>query len=110
MKTTSAGGPDFASASLPRHLVRGVLGFGGIVGAFALLPVVGPISLLLLPVGVLALRGCPMCWTIGLIQTVSRGRLQRSCEDGVCSLTRADRDDHTDRDHEERRPTASISL
>ncbi|MFD3946657.1 hypothetical protein [Streptomyces sp. NPDC058579] len=104
MKTTRAGGPDFASASLPRHLVRGVLGFGGLVGAFALLPAVGPISLLLLPVGVLALRGCPMCWTIGLIQTVSRGRLRRSCEDGLCSLTLADRD------HEERRSPESISL
>ncbi|MER6396522.1 hypothetical protein ABT263_10715 [Kitasatospora sp. NPDC001603] len=80
--------PDFASASLPRHLVRGAVGFGGLIGAFALLPVVGPAALLLLPIGVLALRGCPMCWTIGLIQTVSRGRLERSCTaDGRCRLT-----------------------
>ncbi|MFD9598186.1 hypothetical protein ACFWA9_36250 [Kitasatospora sp. NPDC059973] len=80
--------PDFASASLPRHLVRGAVGFGGLIGAFALLPVVGPAALPLLPIGVLALRGCPMCWTIGLIQTVSRGRLERSCTaDGQCRLT-----------------------
>ncbi|MFF1906078.1 hypothetical protein [Kitasatospora sp. NPDC058218] len=80
--------PDFASASLTRHLARGALGFGALIGSFALIPVVGPGALLLLPVGVLALRGCPMCWTIGLIQTVSRGRLKRSCTvDGQCRLT-----------------------
>ncbi|MFI6106657.1 hypothetical protein [Streptomyces sp. NPDC051310] len=87
---TPAEGPDFASSSLARHLVRGAVGFGGLIGSFALLPVAGPVALLLLPVGVLALRGCPMCWTIGLVQTVSRGRLQRSCEDGRCTVVRAD--------------------
>ncbi|MEV7615523.1 hypothetical protein [Streptomyces sp. NPDC089799] len=84
-------GPDFASSSLPRHLVRGAVGFGGLIGSVALLPLVGLVSLLLLPVGVLALRGCPMCWTIGLLQTVSRGRLQRSCENGTCELVTAKR-------------------
>ncbi|MGG8408295.1 hypothetical protein ACM614_17670 [Streptomyces sp. 12297] len=103
MTTTKADGPDFASASLPRHLVRGLVGFGGLIGSVALLPLTGPVSLLLLPVGVLALRGCPMCWTIGLIQTVSRGRLQRSCEDGQCTLAVADRT------HRER-PAESLSL
>ncbi|MCX4588142.1 hypothetical protein [Streptomyces sp. NBC_01481] len=103
MTTTKADGPDFASSSLPRHLVRGVIGFGSLIGSVAFIPTVGPVSLLLLPVGVLALRGCPMCWTIGLIQTISRGRLQRTCEDGQCKLT------VTDRDHEER-PTESVSL
>ncbi|MGW5852509.1 hypothetical protein ACWFQ8_32060 [Streptomyces sp. NPDC055254] len=91
MRTMKADGPDFASSSLPRHLVRGVIGFGSLIGSIALLPAAGPVSLLLLPVGVLALRGCPMCWAIGLVQTVSRGRLQRSCEDGRCTLTVADR-------------------
>ncbi|QIP84863.1 hypothetical protein GLX30_13400 [Streptomyces sp. Tu 2975] len=96
MTTTKADGPDFASSSLPRHVVRGVIGFGGLIGSVALVPTVGPVGLLLLPVGLLALRGCPMCWTLGLMQTVSRGRLQRTCEDGACRLTAADRD------HEER--------
>lgn len=81
---------DFASTSLPRHLIRGVVGFGAVIASFALIPAVGPLSLVLLPIGVLALRGCPMCWTIGLIQTISRGRLHRSCEDGHCVLRRAD--------------------
>ncbi|MFG3258521.1 hypothetical protein [Streptomyces sp. NPDC048172] len=79
---------DFASASMPRHLLRGAVGFGALIGSVALLPAVGPLSLALLPVGVLALRGCPMCWAVGLAQTLSRGRLQRACgEDGRCELT-----------------------
>ncbi|HUR05003.1 MAG TPA: hypothetical protein VM347_20845 [Nonomuraea sp.] len=78
---------SFASASLPRHLVRGVVGFGALVGSVALIPVVGLGSLLLAPAGLLALRGCPTCWAIGLIQTISMGRLRRSCTDGRCELT-----------------------
>ncbi|MFI1720609.1 hypothetical protein [Streptomyces sp. NPDC020489] len=92
MTTTKADRPDFASSSLPRHLLRGVIGFGSLIGSVAFLSTVGPVSLLLLPVGLLALRGCPMCWTIGMIQTISRNRLQRTCEDGQCRLAVADRD------------------
>ena len=102
MTTSKADGPDFASSSLPRHLVRGVMGFGSLIGSVAFIPVVGPVSLLLLPIGALALRGCPMCWTIGLMQTISRGRLQRSCEAGRCTLSVADRD--------QARPTESVTL
>lgn len=81
-------GTDFASSSLPRHLARGTIGFGAAVAAFALFPWLGPVALLLLPVGLVALRGCPMCWTIGLIQTISRGRVQRACVDGQCRIAR----------------------
>ncbi|MEV5973384.1 hypothetical protein [Streptomyces sp. NPDC051921] len=81
----------FASATVPRHLARGALGFGAIVASLALLPVVGPVSLLLAPVGLVALRGCPMCWAIGLMETVSAGRLRRSCANGSCELTRVAR-------------------
>ncbi|MGW0550362.1 hypothetical protein [Streptomyces altiplanensis] len=91
---TTAEGPDFASTSLPRHLARGVVGFGGLIGSFTLIPVVGPVSLLLLPAGALALRGCPMCWAVGLMQTLSKGRLRRSCEDGQCKLTAAGHESH----------------
>ncbi|MFJ8232513.1 hypothetical protein ACIQ9E_21510 [Streptomyces sp. NPDC094448] len=80
---------NFASASLPRHLVRGVLGFGSLAASVLLLPVTGPAALLLAPVGLLVLRGCPMCWTVGLMQTVSRGRLRRECRDGRCELRAA---------------------
>ncbi|MFD3463264.1 hypothetical protein ACFWVM_26410 [Nocardia fluminea] len=81
---------DFASKSVFEHLVRGGVGFGALIGSIALIPIVGPISLLLLPVGLVALRGCPTCWAIGLIQTISRGRLQRSCDNGRCTLAVSD--------------------
>ncbi|MFC8386276.1 hypothetical protein [Nocardia sp. NPDC057272] len=81
---------DFASKSMFEHLVRGGVGFGALIGSVALIPVVGPLSLLLLPVGLVALRGCPTCWAIGLVQTISRGRLQRSCDGGQCTLRVSD--------------------
>ncbi|WHM40830.1 hypothetical protein [Streptomyces sp. BPTC-684] len=79
----------FAGVTVPRHLARGAVGFGALAGSLALLPVTGPASLLLAPVGLIALRGCPMCWAIGLVETVSAGRLRRSCAEGRCDLTRA---------------------
>ncbi|MDI2129144.1 hypothetical protein QI554_23650 [Yinghuangia seranimata] len=88
-RTPARGG--FASASVPRHLARGAVGFGALVASLALLPVVGVVSLLLAPVGLVALRGCPMCWAIGLVETISAGRLRRSCENGTCELKRATR-------------------
>ncbi|MFE2478006.1 hypothetical protein [Streptomyces sp. NPDC059389] len=87
----AAGAPErggFASATVPRHLARGAIGFGALVGSLALLPVAGAASLLLAPVGLVALRGCPMCWAIGLVETVSAGRLRRSCNNGGCELRR----------------------
>ncbi|WP_380285055.1 hypothetical protein [Kitasatospora purpeofusca] len=81
-----AGDSGYASRTVARHLARGGVGFGALLGAFALLPFAGPVALLLLPVGLLAFRGCPTCWVIGLVETVSRGRLRRGCVDGRCEL------------------------
>ncbi|MFB7466146.1 hypothetical protein ACFCZ1_22050 [Streptomyces sp. NPDC056224] len=80
---------NFASKSLPRHLARGAIGFGLIIGSIALVPVAGPATLLAAPLALIAFRGCPTCWMVGLAQTISRGRLERQCADGVCTLTRA---------------------
>lgn len=76
----------FASQSVFRHIARGVTGFGLIGSAFALAASVSPIALLLAPLGMVALRGCPMCWTIGLIETISAGRLKRTCTESGCAL------------------------
>ncbi|MFJ7774547.1 hypothetical protein [Streptomyces yangpuensis] len=84
--SAGSAGSGFASASVPRHLARGALGFGSLIAAFALVPAFGPVTLLLAPVGVVALRGCPMCWAIGLAETVSRGRLRRECGPDRCEL------------------------
>jgi hypothetical protein len=75
-------------SALARHLLRGAIGFGLIGSALALTTSVGPASLLLIVPAMVALRGCPTCWIAGLIETVSAGRLERSCGDASCKLSR----------------------
>ncbi|MBW8805917.1 MAG: hypothetical protein JF587_19010 [Catenulisporales bacterium] len=72
--------------SLPKHLARGAIGFGGLAGGLISLPFVGLASLLLLPVGLVALRGCPTCWAMRLMQIISAGRLRRQCGPDGCEL------------------------
>ncbi|MEU9234083.1 hypothetical protein [Streptomyces subrutilus] len=86
-RQSPAPGGNFASRSVPRHLARGAIGFGLIIGSLALVPVAGPAALLAAPLALIAFRGCPTCWMVGLAQTISRGRLERQCADGVCTLT-----------------------
>ena len=62
----------FASKGITRHLLRGALGAGALVWAVRLLPLHPFASLALAVLALLAFRGCPMCWTIGLVETVHR--------------------------------------
>ena len=79
-----------ASSSLHKHLLRGVGGLVAAVLAVALLARVGPVSLALLPVAAVAWRGCPTCWTVGLLGTLADGRARRSsCRaEGRCRQAR----------------------
>jgi hypothetical protein len=77
-----------ASASVARHLARGAIGFGLIGSAVALGLSVSPIALVLAPLGMVALKGCPTCWIVGLLETISADRLQRTCVEGRCTLRR----------------------
>ena len=70
----------FASSSVGVHLARGIIGVLAAVAAFAGVALVGSASLLLLVVTVLAWRGCPTCWAVGLMQTVEDQR----CRNGAC--------------------------
>jgi hypothetical protein len=79
----------FASKSVARHLARGALGFGLIGVGIALTTSLGPAALLLAPFGLVALRGCPTCWCVGLAQTISAGRLKRNCTGTNCTLQRS---------------------
>ena len=77
----------FASGSVAEHVVRGLVGLALAVAAFAF---AGdhPWALLGLVGAVVAWRGCPTCWAMGLAQTVSRGRVgsvDGSCADGSCA-------------------------
>jgi hypothetical protein len=78
----------FASKSLAGHVSRGALGLGALAAAAHFADRGWP-PLLLLPIALLALRGCPLCWTIGLIETLwarPRGRaVDASCVDGSCA-------------------------
>jgi hypothetical protein len=79
----------FASQSIGEHLLRGTIGFGS--GFAALWLLANPTiltSLAALGLGALALiafRGCPMCWTVGLFNTVFntvwKAKGCKACED-----------------------------
>lgn len=66
-----------ASNSLGEHPLRGVAGL--VVGALAifLVAIVGPVSLLLLTLTAVVWRGCPTCWTVGLIATIADAHARR---------------------------------
>ena len=68
----------FASDTLAEHLLRGAVGLALVVAGLVL---AGdhPWALLGLPLAVLAWRGCPTCWTLGLAQTMTRGRVGGAC-------------------------------
>ena len=70
----------FASKSVLEHLARGIVGFGALAVAIVLGgassglgSVAGSAALALF--ALVALRGCPVCWSIGMVETVCR-RLQ----------------------------------
>ena len=68
------GRSPFSSSSVTRHLLRGALGallVALALGSFAAHPVLAVTAGL---GAIVAWRGCPMCWTIGLFETVA-GRL-----------------------------------
>ena len=73
----------FASRTLAAHLVRGVIAAALI--AWALLhqssdPV---LAVAAGAVAVVAMRGCPLCWTVGLVETI--GERIRSRPGGTSS-------------------------
>jgi hypothetical protein len=68
-----------ASRSVREHLLRGTAGVVAAVLAIVLVAVVGPVSLVLLAVTAVAWRGCPTCWTVGLLGTLADDRARRGC-------------------------------
>ena len=72
--TPSSCRSPLASASVNRHLLRGAIGVLAVLGAILLFGVVGPASLMLLPVAAVAWRGCPTCWAVGMMGALSDRR------------------------------------
>jgi len=59
----------FASNSLLEHLLRGLVGIGAFaigVSLSAERPIAGTLFILF---ALVPLRGCPICWSIGLFET-----------------------------------------
>jgi len=80
----------FASKTISGHLARGALGVGTLAFALSAAAAHPWLPLAALPIALVALRGCPTCWTVGLVQTVVaklRGKSTEGlCLDGSCAL------------------------
>lgn len=68
---------------LVKHLIRGAIGVAALVGALYGART-SMAAMLLLPVAIVAFRGCPTCWIVGLADHL-RGRAPR-CGPGSCSI------------------------
>ena len=72
--------PSFlASSSVRLHYARGLLGLLALVAAVLGAAAGAASALALLALTVVAWRGCPTCWALGLVQT-----RDRVCRDGTC--------------------------
>jgi hypothetical protein len=76
------------SRSVVVHLLRGLLGFGLLAVSSVLFNSSSNWAIVPFVLGLVALRGCPTCWTLGLIETVYAkltGRAVDACTDGSCA-------------------------
>ena len=62
----------FASNTLLEHSLRGAVGIGTFWYAVTIAATHPLGSLALGALALLAFRGCPICWTIGLLETASQ--------------------------------------
>ena len=80
----------FASKSIIEHLLRGVFGIAPLAVSVSLVASRPWSAVALLVIALAALRGCPMCWTVGLLQLLAARVLRRpvrsACSDGTCAL------------------------
>jgi hypothetical protein len=60
----------FGSRTITHHLVRGLIGAGAATWALFASEVHPWLALLAIPVALVAFRGCPICWSLGLVETV----------------------------------------
>ena len=74
----------FKTGSVVEPIIRGVLGFGLLGVGLLYSPVLGWWTLAPLAGALVSFRGCPLCWTAGLVETVLRRKAHKSCIDGSC--------------------------
>ena len=61
----------FASKSVMAHIVRGIIAAVLILWALDLLSTEPMFALAAGAAAMVAMRGCPLCWTMGLFETIS---------------------------------------
>ena len=75
----------FKSRSIAIHFVRGLAGFGFLYIVLHYRPVLGWWALAPAAAALVCLRGCPMCWLVGLVETVTDRKAGAMCLDGMCN-------------------------
>jgi hypothetical protein len=60
----------FGNKRISVHILRGILGCAALYGALSTMNSSVWPALILLPAALYLLKGCPMCWTLGLIETI----------------------------------------
>jgi hypothetical protein len=60
----------FGNRTIALHILRGVLGVAALYGSLSTMNHTIWPSIVLLPAALYLLKGCPMCWTMGLIETI----------------------------------------
>ena len=60
----------FGNRTIALHILKGILGVGALYGSLSTMNHTVWPSIILLPAAVYLLKGCPICWTMGLIETV----------------------------------------
>lgn len=66
----------FCSTSVTQHLLRGAAAAALLACAVALFQTQVFVALLAVGGALLLMRGCPVCWLMGLFETIARRRSQ----------------------------------
>jgi hypothetical protein len=69
----------FPSRNVAIHILKGVLGFGFLAIALRYSTVLGWFTLIPLVCALICFGGCPMCWTVGLVETLLRRKSRTAC-------------------------------
>ena len=84
----------FGSAFLGAHLMRGAAAAALLAWAIVHQTAHPWLSLGAGVAALVALRGCPMCWTVGLVETLSQGRRDSTDALSINSASESIRGDH----------------
>ena len=71
----------FGNRSIAIHLARGLGGFAALTCALVTMNTNPWPSLVLIPLSLYLLKGCPLCWTIGLFETLAMRFHRRYAEE-----------------------------